>query len=126
MATTQARITQQGDYFVPDKSSVPVVEGDSVTFFADPNTQTNLCMSPETAAILSPQPDLTVMIAPGESVSFQFSSGAAGAYCILTQGPDWPYPTAIDCGTGATNSAVLMISPGKPPHWSGPDEDPST
>src|SRR5437870_303326 len=125
MATTEVRISQQGDVFVPDVSAVSIVPGDRVIFFADPDTQTNLCMTADTAAILSPQPNLTGTIAPGDSTTFQFCAATPGNYCILAQGPDWPYPDTIDCGAGG-NSAILSIRPGPPPKYSGPDEDPKT
>ena len=124
MATTEVRISQQGDVFVPNVPAVSIVPGDRVTFFADPDTQTNLCMTGDTAAILSPQPNLTVMIAPGGSTTFRFSAATPGNYCILSQGPDWPYPDTIDCGSGS--SAILAIRPGPPPIYSGPDDDPKT
>lgn len=125
MATTEIRIFQQGDVFVPNVSAVPIVPSDSITFYADPDTQTNLCMTGDTAAILSPHPGLTIMIPPGDLATFQFSAGAPGDYCILTQGPDWPYPDTIDCGAGGSR-AVLAIRPGPPPKYSGPDDDPKT
>jgi hypothetical protein len=125
MATTDIKIKQQADFFVPDKSSVPIVTGDSVTFYADPDAQTNLCMTSDTAAILSPTPDVTVMIAPGDSVSFQFASAGPGFYCILAQSADWPYPDQIDCGS-AGSAAVLLIRPNKQKPYSGPEGDPET
>jgi len=125
MPNTAVRISQQGDVFVPDVSSVAIVAGDSVTFFADPDTQTNLCVTSATAAILSPQPDLTMMIAPGGSTTFEFLAAAPGNYCIVTQAPDWPYPTSISCGSGGS-SPVLSIQPGQPPNYSGPDDIPQT
>lgn len=125
MATTEVRITQQGNLFVPNVSAVSIVTGDSVTFFADPDTQTNLCMAGGTAAILSPQPNLTVAIAPGGSITLQFSAATPGSYSILAQGPDWPYPDTIDCGAGGS-SAMLAICPGAPPKYSGPDDDTKT
>jgi hypothetical protein len=126
MATTDVRITQQGDAFVPDVSSVPIVAGDNIRFYADPDTQTNLCMKAETAAILFPRPELTVEIAAGDSIAFAFSETAAppGNYCIVTQASDWPYPDNISCAF--RGGAVLSIEPGSPPDYSGPVIDPQT
>jgi hypothetical protein len=81
-------------------------------------------MTGDTAAILSPQPGLTVTISPGDSVTFGFSAAAAGNYCILTQPADWPYPDDSSFGSGG--SAMLSIKPGPPPHYSGPDDTPQT
>jgi hypothetical protein len=124
MANTDVRITQEGDEFVPDISSVPIVAGDTVTFLADPDSDTELCMKTETAAILSPTPALTVSIPAGESTQFTFAAADPGYYCVLTQSPDWPYPDPFSCASDI--GRVLAIQPGTPPNYSGPVTDPQT
>jgi hypothetical protein len=125
MATTEVRISLQGDLFVPSVSSVSIVPGDSVTFFADPDLATNLNMTGETAAILSPQPGLTVTIPAGYWKTFEFSAAAPGLYCILTQSAECSYPNTISCGSDGT-STVLSIKPGPSQSFSGPDDDTKT
>jgi hypothetical protein len=125
MANTDVRITQQGEEFVPDVFTVPVFSGDTVTFYGDPDSQTNLCMTAATAAILSPQPDLTVTLAADGNIAFTFTAAAPGKYCIITQSADWPYPSNIFFGSD--DSAVLSISVGRPAmKFSSPDTVPQT
>jgi hypothetical protein len=121
--TTQVRITQRGLVLAPDISSVHVVQGDSVEFFADPDTDTNLCMTADAAALFSPQASETETIEAGNSRTFTFGSAGTGDYCILTQPSDWPYPDQFDCGS---NPGALSIKPGPPPNYSGPDTETQT
>ncbi len=147
MASTDVRITQQGDVFVPDVFTVPIVAGDTVTFHGDPDNQTSLCMTLATSAILSRQPNLpspqpnqgqmnemlarprhplTVTLAAGGNMAFTFLPAAPGNYCIVTQPADWPYPTKITCGPGAGDHVTLSIMVGQQPDFSGPDQIPQT
>ncbi|MCX6631148.1 MAG: hypothetical protein NTW28_26350 [Candidatus Solibacter sp.] len=125
MANTEVRVSIQGEAWVPNVSSVPIIPGDSVTFFAVPDAQTKLCMTADTAAVLTPHPDLTVMIDAGGSTTFGFLAAAAGNYCMLTQAPDCPCPNSISCGAGGSYP-VLSIRPGSGPVFSGPDDDTKT
>jgi hypothetical protein len=124
MANTDVMITQQGGEYIPSVCEVPIVLGDTVTFYADPTYQTNLCMNGDTVAILSPQPDVPVMIAAGDSAQFAFASAATGSYGVLVGGADLDCPGGITFGFPA--SAVLNIFAGLVPVGSGPAGDPRT
>lgn len=125
MAHTEVRVSLQGEAFVPSTPQVPIIAGDNVTFFADSYTQTKLCLDAGTASVLSPTPPLTVIIAAGSSVTFEFRAAAPGDYCVLTQGVDWRCPGSISCGYSGS-SAVLVIRPGSQEPFSGPDDDTKT
>lgn len=120
MANTDVKIGLQGELFVPDVFAVNISPGDSITFYADPDLATSLCMQARTAAILSPRPELTVTIAAGQSVQFHFEAAEPGLYCILTLSADWPYPSRISCGSEP--ATILKIKPGPMQVWSGPQD----
>ena len=125
MATIEIWITQQGDFLVPDKTWAPLATDDTVTFYADQDVETALCIGAPASAVLSPDPGARVTIPAGGSTTFQISSAEPGNYCILTQSADWPCPTTIDCGNSAP-AAGLRIAANTVPPFAGPEDDTKT
>jgi len=123
MANTDVHITEQDGQLFPDVSSVPIVAGDTVTFYADPDHEVSLCMTRETTAIFVPRPDVMVTIATGASVMLTFTSAPPAAYCIAIQPPGEPCAT-IFCETA--DPTVLNIFVGITAAGSGPDTVPQT
>ena len=126
MANTDVRISMQGDTCVPDVTAVPVVAGDTVTFWGDKDFDTALCMQKETTGMLSPTPDLTVPIPAGSSAQFTFLSAQPWPYCMVTQAADWPYPDKFDSDAGVPAGMSLAVHASIARQYSGPDDQPQT
>jgi hypothetical protein len=120
MANTEVHFESVDGALEPDVSSVNVVAGDSVTFFADPDAGVLLCMSPATAAFLTPSPNGSVSIAAGQSATFQFSAAEPGVYSVVVM-PDGSSCPPIDDQPGGT-SASLSIQEALLPVSSGPGD----
>ena len=86
-----------------DPSRVPVVSGDTVTFTAEANAPSILCMSPQTAGIFS-----SFNLPAGASLTVTLGAVPNGNYCVVVQASGWPCPTELDCPAGGSE-AVLLI-----------------
>ena len=82
MANTDITISKKDGVLVPSQSSVPAVQGNTVTFSAQSDSAT-LFFSPEAASILSPAPSAPVSIAAGGKTAFTFTSSKPGAYSVF-------------------------------------------
>ena len=123
MANTNVTITVEGDKFVPGPSIVSVIPGDTVTFHADRDLETSLCMPARTAAIFSPQPELRVNIPAGKSVTYAFAAGASGTHWMVSQAPDFPPPAGIPA---TSEGNFLEIYSGDPTNYPGPGDQGQT
>jgi hypothetical protein len=120
MATTEVHITRVDDcILVPDVSTVNIVAGDSIEFWAETDGGVLLCMTPATASFLTPSPDGSVAIDGGGSATFQFSAAPAGVYSILLQWPGLACPVVVDQPGGTT--ATVSIQTAAVEVGSGPD-----
>jgi plastocyanin len=81
MANTDITISKKDGVLVPSQSSVPVVQGDTVTFSTKGDSAT-LFFSPDAISILSPVPSAPVTIAAGGKTAFTFTSSKPGAYSV--------------------------------------------
>lgn len=81
MANTDITISKKEGVLVPSQSSVPAVQGNTVTFSA-PSVSATLFFSPDAVSILSPSPSAPVSIAAGGKTAFTFTSSKPGAYSV--------------------------------------------
>jgi hypothetical protein len=82
MANTNITITKQDGVLAPSQSSVPAVQGNTVTFLTKSDSAT-LFFSPDAVSILSPSPSAPVTIAAGGKTAFTFTSSKPGAYSVF-------------------------------------------
>jgi hypothetical protein len=82
MANTDITIAKQDGALVPSQPSVPVVQGNTVTFSA-PSAGATLFFSPDAISILSPSPSAPVTIAAGGKTAFTFTGSKAGAFSVF-------------------------------------------
>jgi len=81
-----------------------------LTFVAQPEAASILCLSASTAGIISPKPVSTsIEVAAEASVTLSLGRVASGNYCIVVQAHGWPCPGEISCDPGGSE-AVLRIS----------------
>ena len=83
MAHTDVTITNDSGKLVPSRSSVPVVDGDSVTFSTAGGEKAGLFFSPDAVSVLSPQPTNPVSVSGNEGQTFTFTSSDEGAYSVF-------------------------------------------
>jgi hypothetical protein len=108
-----------------DTPAVPIRSGDTVTFTAEPDAPSILCLSPQTAGIISPAPVSTsIDVYGGASVSFTLGDVAPGNYCVVVQSHGWPCPGKISCEFGGSES-VLLIRSAHGSDYPGPVDPPS-
>ena len=81
MANTDITISKKEGVLVPSQSSVPAVQGNTVTFSSQ-NVSATLFFSPDAVSILSPAPSAPVSIAAGGKTAFTFTSSKPGAYSV--------------------------------------------
>jgi len=65
----------------PDTRAVHVTQGDTLTIEAS-DCDPTIFFSPGVAAVLSPQPDDSIDLSDGDSLTFTFTTSAPGAYEI--------------------------------------------
>jgi len=94
-----------------DTPSVPLASGDSITFTAEANAPSILCLSSETAGIVSPTPLSTSIEVPsGASVTLTVGDVSPGKYGIVVQAHGWPCPGEISSQSGGSEAVLLIHS----------------
>lgn len=83
MAHSDVTLTEAENVFLPSKSQVPVVKGDTITFSTSDARQVVLFFSPGAVSVLSPKPAVPTMLPSGEKAEFTFTSSDAGAYSVF-------------------------------------------
>lgn len=73
-----------------EPSSVPVKEGDSVTFTASEDVSASLYFSPDALSILSPEPSNPVEVDDTDPITFDFTGSGPGNFyvAVTNQGAD--------------------------------------
>jgi hypothetical protein len=92
MANTVITISNVNGVLIASTDSVPVVDGDTVSFSTADGSGAALYFSPAAVAILSPVPPSPVTIAGGEDASFTFTSSDEGAYSMIFKPTGAPAP----------------------------------
>jgi hypothetical protein len=80
MANTQVTLINSNGVFVPSTDSVPVVQGDRVSFSTSDGSAAFAFFSPDALSVLTPAPTNPCAIAAGKTAEFSFSSSRPGAY----------------------------------------------
>jgi len=94
-----------------DIPSVPILSGDTVTFTAEANAPSILCLSAQTAAIVSPAPlSTTIEVPGGTSVTLTLGDVSPGKYGIVVQAHGWPCPGEISSESGGSEAVLLIHS----------------
>lgn len=93
--------------------TIPLSNGDTLTFSTEDDAATLLCFSPNTAAVLTPLPGASVSIQAGSSVSFTVAGAANGTYCSVVLPAGSAPPETFDCGAGAESGATLIVKTGR-------------
>jgi hypothetical protein len=101
-------------------NSVPLANGDVLTFSTGDDAPTLLCFAAETAAILIPRPDSQVPIAAAASVSFTVGAVANATYCAVAVPSDAAPPDSFDCRGAAQSGPTLMVKAGGAQTFSAP------
>lgn len=83
MANTQISLQLSDGVIVPSQGSVPVKEGDTVTFVNPGTGPALLFFSPGTRGALSPTPSASTTIQPGTESEFSFTTSDSGAYSVF-------------------------------------------
>jgi len=103
-------IVQDGSFRAAQPPQVPISEGDTVEFSAQPGSGTVLTLTPETQSILSPTPASPVVEIPGgASVSFQFQHPTGADYrCqVLPEGAE---PQPIESSSSPDSPVLTILS----------------
>ena len=108
MANTDITISKKDGVLVPSQSSVPAVQGNTVTFYAQSDSAT-LFFSPDAVSILSPAPSAPVSIGAGGKTAFTFTSSKPGAYSVFFE-PNASSPPA-NFPVRPSNLLLLEIDP---------------
>ncbi len=84
MANTDVKLVFDGEggVYIPAIASVPVVSGDTITFFTSDRSAVQLYFSPDALSVLSPASANPHSIPGGQKASFTFKSSAPGAYSV--------------------------------------------
>ncbi len=83
MANTQISLQLSDGVIIPSQGSVPVTEGDAVTFI-NPNTSAVLLfLSPGATSAISPTPSAPTTIQPDAKSEFTFTTSNPGAYSVF-------------------------------------------
>lgn len=82
MAHTDIKLIDSDGILVPSSDSVPVVNGDTVSFSTSDGHPAFAFFSPDAISALSPRPASPFPIAAGKKADFTFSSSAPGAYSV--------------------------------------------
>jgi hypothetical protein len=80
MAHTDVTLIDSGGTLVPSVDSVPVVNGDTVSFSTSDGKPAFAFFSPDAISALAPRPTSPFQIAAGKKADFTFSSSKPGAY----------------------------------------------
>jgi hypothetical protein len=108
MAETVVTITPGFESLVPDVNSVPIIEGNRLTFLNASDIGATLYTSRDAATVLTPAIGADgVFLEPGARVSFALSAAAAGHYAVLIQVNRLPAPP--EAGSTRPPSTVLSI-----------------
>jgi hypothetical protein len=81
MANTDITLFHTDGAYVPSTPSVPVVNGDTVSFSTSDGSSAVAFFSPDALSVLSPQPANPLTIAG--TTAFSFASSGPGAYSIF-------------------------------------------
>ncbi len=122
MANTDITISKQDGVLVPSQHSVPVVQGDTVTFSTKSDSAT-LFFSPDAVSILSPAPSAPVTIAAGGKTVFTFTAAKTGAYSVFFEPNASSPPSGFPVRT--SNLLLLEIDPSHV-NFGGPGGGPQT
>ncbi len=119
MANTDVKLVHSDGTYVPSVASVPVVNGDTVSFTTNDGTAAIAWFSPGALAVLSPRPSNPATIGPGR-VAFSFTSSNSGAFSVFfaAQGSSAPpnYPA------GSSQNLRLEFEVSDDPPFSGPGD----
>ena len=119
MANTDIVLKEEDGIFVPSQSQVPVVKGDTVAFSTSDGKQVALFFSPGAVPVLSPSPQVPMVLTAGKKVEFTFASSEAGAYSVYFEKDAATPPAHFP----VRPSNVLLLET-ETPDFSAPEEGP--
>ena len=120
MSTKSISIVNSSGLRAATPDSIPLAEGDTLTFSTEADAPALLCFAPETSAILSPSPASPVSIAAGGLVSFTVGAVANAIYCSAVVPSDAAPPDSFDCRGAAHSGPTLMVKAGGTQTFSAP------
>jgi hypothetical protein len=80
MANTKVTLINSNGVLVPSTDSVPVAQGDTVSFSTSDGSSAFVFFSPDALSVLTPAPTNPYGIGAGKTAEFSFSSSRPGAY----------------------------------------------
>ena len=101
--------------------SMPLSQGDTLTFSTDDDAAALLCFAPQTSGILEPSPGASVSIEGGSSVSFTVGPVANGTYCSIVLPAGSIPPNSVDCKAAENPGATFVIKTGLTEVFSAPN-----
>lgn len=120
MSTRSISIVNSSGLRAATPDSIPLANGDVLTFSTEDDAPTLLCFAPETVAILTPSPESQVPIAAGASLSFTVGAVADTTYCAVAVPSDAAPPDSFDCRGAAQSGPALVIKAGGTTTFAGP------
>jgi plastocyanin len=108
MANTAITLVDKGGVYVPSVSSVPVVQGDTVTFSTSDGTHVVLFFSPDASLVLSPKPGKAFSLGAGKTATFTFTASKPGAHSAFFGS----HPSAAPATFPSVVSEVLTFETG--------------
>jgi len=117
MANTDVKLVHTDGSYVPSAASVPVVNGDTVSFSTDDGSSALAYFSPDALSVLSPAPANPTSVGAGQAV-FSFSSSSPGAYSIFFAADAGSAPSSYP--VGASQTLLLEVAASDQPPFDNP------
>ena len=114
MANTDVTLVHSDGAYVPSIASVPVVNGDTVSFSTNDGTAVLAYFSPDAISVLSPTPANPATIGPAGKAAFSFNSSGAGAYSVFFAADASSAPTRYPTGSSQNLRLEFAVSDAPP------------
>lgn len=110
MANTNINLNLSEGVIVPSQGSVPVIQGDTVTFVNPGPSPLVIYFSPAAATALSPNPGAAITLAAGGRKELGFLTSAPGAYSVFFGIEGASAPTEFPSDTSGVLSLEVSAS----------------
>jgi len=118
MANTDVKLVHTDGSYVPSVASVPVVNGDTVSFSTDDGSSALAYFSPDALSVLSPRPANPISVGTVARTDFSFSSSSPGAYSVFFAADADSAPSSYPAG--ASQTLLLEVAVSDEPPFNNP------
>ena len=120
MANTEIMLVNDEGVYVASIASVPVTEGDTVSFSTSDGSAVVFYFSPDATAAVSPTPTSPFPLATGGTAVFAFKSSSSGAYSVFIGGVSSAAPESFPHDKSPNLVLAMIVPDGSVPGFNGP------